>query len=186
MPFRPCVSACGRYLAPGDGHDRCISCLGIEHDEAAFVDESCPHCGGMTVAGLRTRLRFLQRGGVPVPLPRSRVPPGTLTVGLPALRYRWSCLGNGPAPPMEGGYRLYPLALPLTIGCRSLHRSQTNPEMMVQYRCHPPGGQRCRIRIRKWWLCLPGLLRVLGSSGGLHRVPNPQGWTTGAFLPGSA
>ncbi len=82
---------------------------------------------------------------------------------------------------MEGGYRLYPLALPSTIGCRSLHRkvSQTNPEMMVQYRCHPPGGQRCRIRIRKWWLCLPGPLRVLGSSGGLHRVPNPQGWTIG-------
>ncbi len=76
MPFRPCVSGCGRYLAPGDGHDRCLSCLGIEHAEAAFVDESRPHCGGMTVAGLRTRLRFLQRGGVPVPLPRSRVPPG--------------------------------------------------------------------------------------------------------------
>ncbi len=76
MPFRPCVSGCGRYLAPGDGHDRCLSCLGIEHAEADFVDESCPHCGGMTVAGLRTRLRFLQRGGVPVPLPRSRVPPG--------------------------------------------------------------------------------------------------------------
>ncbi len=72
MPFRPCVSGCGRYLAPGDGYDRCLSCLGIEHAEAAFVDESCPHCGGMTVAGLRTRLRFLQRGGVPVPLPRSR------------------------------------------------------------------------------------------------------------------
>ncbi len=76
MPFRPCVSGCGRYLAPGDGHDRCLSCLGIEHAEAAFVDESCPHCGGMTVAGLRIRLRFLQRGGVPVPLLRSRVPPG--------------------------------------------------------------------------------------------------------------
>ncbi len=76
MPFRPCVSGCGRYLAPGDSHDRCLSCLGIEHAEAAFVDESCPHCGGMTVAGLRTRLRFLQRGGVLVPLPRSKVPPG--------------------------------------------------------------------------------------------------------------
>ncbi len=76
MPFRLCGSGCGRYLAPGDGHDRCLSCLGIEHAEAAFVDESCSHCGGMTVAGLRTRLRFLQRGGVPVPLPRSRVPPG--------------------------------------------------------------------------------------------------------------
>ncbi len=100
---------------------------------------------------------------------------------LPALRYRWSCLGSGLAPPMEGGYRLYPLALPPTIGCRSLHWrvSQTNPEMMVQYRCHPPGGQRFRIRIRKWWLCLPGPLRVLGSSGRLHRVPNPQGWTIG-------
>ncbi len=46
MPFRPCVSGCGRYLEPGDGHDRCLSCLGIEHAEAAFVDESCPHCGG--------------------------------------------------------------------------------------------------------------------------------------------
>ncbi len=57
-------------------HDHCLSCLDIEHAEAAFVDESCPHCGGMTVAGLRTRLRFLKRGGVPVPLPRSRVPPG--------------------------------------------------------------------------------------------------------------
>ncbi len=88
---------------------------------------------------------------------------------LPALRYRWSCLGSGLAPPMEGGYRLYPLALPPTIGCRSLHWrvSQTNPEMMVQYRCHPTGGQRCRIRIRKWWLCLPG------PSVGLEWTPPP-------------
>ncbi len=76
MPFRPCVSGCGRYLAPGDGHDCWLLCLGIEHAEVAFVDESCSHCGGMTVAELRTRLRFLQRGGFPVPLPRSRVPPG--------------------------------------------------------------------------------------------------------------
>ncbi len=50
MPFRPCVSGCGRYLAPGDGHDRCLSCLGIEHAEAAFVDESCPHCEGLARA----------------------------------------------------------------------------------------------------------------------------------------
>ncbi len=40
------------------------------------MDESCSHCGGMTVAELRTRLCFLQRGGAPVPLTRSRVPPG--------------------------------------------------------------------------------------------------------------
>ncbi len=171
MPFRPCVSGCGRYLAPGDGHDRCLSCLGIEHAEAAFVDESCPHCGGMTVAGLRTRLRFLQRGGVPVPLPRSRVPPGGYRGEATSGSSRAGLtvtVRNSPstarAPPVTG---------------TSLRVSQTNPEMMVQYRCHPPGGQRCRIRIRKWWLCLPGPLRVLGSSGRLHRVPNPQGWTIG-------
>ncbi len=63
--FHPCVSGCGRYLAPGDGHDRCLSCLGIKHAEAAFVDESCSQCGKMTVAELRTRLRFLQGAGCP-------------------------------------------------------------------------------------------------------------------------
>ncbi len=110
MPFRPCVSGCGRYLAPGDGHDRCLSCLGIEHAEAAFVDESCPHCGGMTVAGLRTRLRFLQRGGVPVPLPRSRVPPcgyqgqatsGSSRAGL-TVTMRNSLPKTARAPPVTG------------------------------------------------------------------------------------
>ncbi len=207
MPFCPCVSGCGRYLAPGDVHDRCLSCLGIEHAEVAFVDESCSHCGGMTVAGLRTRLRFLQRGGVPVPLPRSRVPPGgrqggatsgSSQAGLmvtvrnsPTKRSRalpatgTSLLMGQPreqaGPSHGGGVPLVSFGAPPTIGCRSLHRrvSQTNLEMMVQYRCHPLGSQRCRIRIRKWWLCLPGPLRVLGSSGGLHRVPNIQGWTTG-------
>ncbi|KAL0198781.1 hypothetical protein M9458_007321, partial [Cirrhinus mrigala] len=76
MPFHPCASGCGHYLAPGDGHDCCLTCLGTKHAEAAFVDESCSHCGRMTIGELRTRLHFLQRGGVPVPLPRSSVPPG--------------------------------------------------------------------------------------------------------------
>ncbi len=44
MSFHPCVSGCSRFLAPDDGHNRCITCLGIEHAEAAFVDESCRHC----------------------------------------------------------------------------------------------------------------------------------------------
>ncbi len=183
------------------------------------MDESCSHCGGITVAVLRTRLRFLQGGGVPVPLPRSRVPPGGrqgsatsgssragLTVrnskkieGSSCHRHFATCgAAEGIGRPLSGGYRLYPLVLPPTIGCRSLH--QTILEMMIQYRCHPLGGQQCRIRIRKWWLCLPGPLKGLGSSGGLHRVPNPRGWTIGflggprwfsgphpgALLPGSA
>ncbi len=79
------------------------------------------------------------------------------------------------------GYHLYPLVLPPTIGCRSLHRrvSQTCLEMMIRHRCHLLGGQRCRIRIQRWWLCLPGPPKGSGSSGNLHRVPNPLGWTIG-------
>ncbi len=35
------------------------------------MDESCTHCGRMTISELRSRLQLLQRGGVPVALPRS-------------------------------------------------------------------------------------------------------------------
>lgn len=44
MVFHPCISGCGRYLAPGDGHDRSLTCLGIKQIEVAFVDESYSHC----------------------------------------------------------------------------------------------------------------------------------------------
>ncbi len=78
-------------------------------------------------------------------------------------------------------YHLYPLVLPPTIGCRSLHRrvSQTCLEMMIRHCCHLLGGQRCRIWIQRWWLCLPGPPKGSGSSENLHRVPNPLGWTIG-------
>ncbi len=68
------VSGCGRYLAPRDGHEHCITCLGLAHAEAAFVDESCTHCWKITISELRSRLQSLQRSGVPVPLPRSTPP----------------------------------------------------------------------------------------------------------------
>ncbi len=29
---------CGRSLAPQDGHDHCLTCLGVQHAEEAFVD----------------------------------------------------------------------------------------------------------------------------------------------------
>ncbi len=38
MSYHPCVSGCGHFLAPQDGHDRCLTCLGIQHAEEAFVD----------------------------------------------------------------------------------------------------------------------------------------------------
>ncbi|KAL0147717.1 hypothetical protein M9458_056995, partial [Cirrhinus mrigala] len=46
-----------RFLISIDGHDRCLSCLGLAHAEAAFVDGSCAHCECMSMATLR-RLPF--------------------------------------------------------------------------------------------------------------------------------
>lgn len=72
MSFHLCVSGCSRYLVPDDSHNHCLTCLGIGHAEAAFVDESCSHCGRMTISVLQSRLQYLRRGGVPLPMPRSR------------------------------------------------------------------------------------------------------------------
>ncbi len=71
MASRSCVSGCGRFLTSSDGHDRCPSCLGFRHAEAALVDESCSHCGNMTIAMLRSRYLLARRGGIPLALPRS-------------------------------------------------------------------------------------------------------------------
>ncbi len=100
MTFYLCVSGCGRYLAPRDGHERCIACLGLAHAEAAFVDESCTHCGKMTISELRSRLQLLQRGGVPVPLPRSN-PPQRVAAGGDTgdLRITVSAFPSGNQPP---------------------------------------------------------------------------------------
>ncbi len=71
MASRSCVSGCGRFLASSDGHDHCPSCLGYQHAEAALVDESCSHCGNMTIAMLHSRYLLAKRGGIPLTLPRS-------------------------------------------------------------------------------------------------------------------
>ncbi len=60
MPLRPCPLGCGRFLSVDDGHDRCLQCLGIQHAEAAFVDDSCACCGRMNMTSLRSRLSFLK------------------------------------------------------------------------------------------------------------------------------
>ncbi|KAL0163578.1 hypothetical protein M9458_039331, partial [Cirrhinus mrigala] len=43
------------------GHDRCLTCLGRAHAEAAFVDGSCAHCERMSMATLR-RLPSSRKG----------------------------------------------------------------------------------------------------------------------------
>ncbi len=60
MPFHPCPSGCGHFLSADDGHDRCLQCLGFQHAEDAFVDDSCACCGCMSMISLRSRLSFLK------------------------------------------------------------------------------------------------------------------------------
>ncbi len=60
MPFRPCPSGCGRFLSADDGHDCCLQCLGFQHAEDAFVDDSCVCCGRMSMISLRSRLSFMK------------------------------------------------------------------------------------------------------------------------------
>ncbi len=60
MPFRPCPSGCGRFLSADEGHDRCLQCLGFQHAEDAFVDDSCTCCGRMSMISLRSRLSFMK------------------------------------------------------------------------------------------------------------------------------
>ena len=77
MPFHPYIYGCGRALSPSDGHDRCISCLGLQHAEATLVDDSSSHCGNMVISVLRLRLTFLKcEGGVPTPMPHASVSSG--------------------------------------------------------------------------------------------------------------
>ncbi len=71
MSFRPCATGCGRYLAPGDGHDYCLTCLGLAHAEVALMDGTCSHCGNMTISVLRSRLQYLEETGAPSYIPRS-------------------------------------------------------------------------------------------------------------------
>ncbi len=78
MPFRPCPSGCGCFLSADDGHDRCLQCLGFQHAEDAFVDDSCACCGRMSMTSLRSRLSFL-KGLAPSVAGSSREsPPGAL------------------------------------------------------------------------------------------------------------
>ncbi len=58
------------------------------------------HCGKMTISELRLRLQFLQRDGVPVPLPRSNPPQRVAASGgMGDLRITVSALPLGNQPP---------------------------------------------------------------------------------------
>ncbi len=41
-------------------HNHCLQCLGFQHAEDAFVDDSCACCGRMSMISLRSRLSFMK------------------------------------------------------------------------------------------------------------------------------
>ncbi len=100
MPFRPCPSGCGRFLSVDDGQDRCLQCLGFQHAEDAFVDDSYACCGRMSMTSLRSRLSFL-KGFAPSAATRagfsgsSREPPAG-TLGDLRVTVRASSPGTSP------------------------------------------------------------------------------------------
>ncbi len=169
MSYHPCVSGCGRFLSPQDGHDRCLTCLGIQHAEGAFVDGSCSSCGDMTISELRDRLRYVKLGGV---LCLCRDPAFVPAPGAPLHPWsqRWSeDYGQGfpkrsPSPlkrsqpvglPLERagtsaerGTPPVSFSAPLTTRCRSLHRrvSSLSPGMTTRLRC--PFGCGSVVRAR--------------------------------------
>ncbi len=124
----PCVFGCSRCLALGDGHDRCLTCLGSKHAEVAFVDESSSHCNAHL--GVAARLRYLDKGAELLPPSRSssrsgcrqaRSTSGGSTGGLRitvvanpqgtiaplVLRNQLSCQWNVLGP-LKGVYQQYP------------------------------------------------------------------------------
>ncbi len=109
----------GRFSAfknSSDGHDRCPSCLGFQHAEAALVDESCSHCGNMTIVMLRSRYLLARRGGIPLALPRS---------SSSGLRRATSAHGQGDLGPRTGRGPASHSEHQQMTGCRSLHRGMS-------------------------------------------------------------
>ncbi len=60
MPFLLCPSGCGCFLSADDGHDRCLQCLGFQHAEDAFLDDTCACCGRMSMISLRSHPSFMK------------------------------------------------------------------------------------------------------------------------------
>ncbi len=171
MPFRPCLSSCGRFLSADDGHDRCLQCLGFQHAEDVFVDDSCACCGHMSMTSLRSRLSFL-KGLAPSTATRtglsgsSRGPPadalgdlrvtvrasspvcpqGPLTphaVNVPSGSRVISLVRDGPW--NTGRPAFHSVHHPM-IGCRSQHRGIGLTSSGPRADCHAyPGSHEYRV-----------------------------------------
>ncbi len=203
MSYHPCVSGCGRSLAPQEGHDHCLTCLGIQHAEEAFVDGSCSSCGDMTISELRNRLRCVKHGGVPLPLPRSDVRPGTrggtASGGVRGdLRIMVRASPSGvPHPsgtPQPAGVPLVRTGAsaewgtpPVSFGASpddqmSVAASEGEPSLSVDddsAALPPLGVVALSEPDPEMTAMLSRAAETSGSCGILHRVPTLLGWTSG-------
>ncbi len=143
MPFRPCPSGCDCSLSADDGHDRCLQCLGFQHAEDAFVDDSCACCGRMSMISLRSRLSFMKG-----------LAPSAATRRSGRSEGYCKSLSHRPLTPhaanIPSGSRVISLVCPtgrpafnsvrhLLIGCRSQHRGMGSHPlgMKVRWGCPP-------------------------------------------------
>ncbi len=202
MSFRPCATGCGHYLAPGDGHDYCLKCLGLAHAEVALMDCTCSHCGNMTISVLRLRLQYLEETGAPTYIPRSSSSSGpaqkkpTSVNNLVDLRVtvRNTPPNQSPRAP-HSSMTLQPVELPRR------HADPPRAVPVVTFGASPEDkmsiatseGERMSsgdedsaapfgcgsVETQRWLLCFPGPPWASGSSGTLHRVLSPRGWTIG-------
>lgn len=59
MTYHP-SSGCDKFIGARDGHDRCVSCLGIKHAYVAFMEGSFSTCKNITLLDLWRRVLYLQ------------------------------------------------------------------------------------------------------------------------------
>ncbi len=201
MPFRPCPSGCGRFLSADDGHDRCLQCLGFQHAEDAFVDDSCACCGRMSMISLRSRLSFM----------KGLAPSAATRAGLSASRgspagalgdLRVTVRASPPGTPPRTSYSSrseHPVRFPgdfaglshgapsISFGAPSIDRMSIAAlgEGLTSSEDEGAGGCPPRVllppphRTQSWQPCLPGQPWASGWRSTDRPAPSSRGWTIG-------
>ncbi len=181
---------------------RCLQCLGIQHTEAAFVDDSCACCGRMNMTSLRSRLSFL-KGLAPSAATRSglsgssRGPPAG-ALGDLRVTVRASLPGSSPRTSYSSRSER-PVRLPGDFAGSSHGMASISfgapPEDSMSIAASGDGltssedegavGLPPRVlsplphRTQSWWPCLRGQPRASGWRSTDHPVPSPRGWMIG-------
>ncbi len=183
MPFRPCPLGCGRFLSADDGHDRCLQCLGIQHTEATFVDDSCACCGRMNMTSLRSRLSFL-KGLAPSAATRpglsgSSRGPSACALGDLRVTVRASPPGSSPRTSYSSRSER-PVRLPGDFaGCSHGMASISFGAPPEDSMSIAASGDGLTSSEDEGAVGLPGQPQASGWRSTDHPVPSPRGWMIG-------